>query len=87
MILETFKDFFSTIDYGIFDNNNGIGKLERVREYILKNNLDKILIYHITIHINTMIENLFHESKENLKEDCVQLQKLILYWYGDRYAD
>ena len=69
MIIETFRDICSTIDHGFFDNNNGIEKLEEVRDYILKNNLDKILIYHITIHINTMIENLFHEFNEKLKED------------------
>ena len=68
--METFKDILSTIDYGIVDNNpkdNGIEKLENVRHYILKINLDKILIWHITDHINTMIENLFHESNEKLK--------------------
>ena len=87
MVIENFKDIFSTIDYRIIDNNNGIEKLEKVRDYILKNNLDKILIYHITIHINTMIENLFHESDEKLKKDCIELRKLLLYWYDDRYAD
>ena len=86
MIIETFKDIFSTIDYEIIDNNNGIEKLEKVRDYILKNNLDKILICHITDQINTMTENLFHESNENLKEDCIELRKLLLYWYDDRYA-
>ena len=34
-----------------------------------------------------MIENLFHKSNEKLKEDCIELRKLILYWYDDRYAD
>ena len=87
MIIETFQDIFSTIGYGIIDNNNGIEKLEKVRDYILKNNLDKILIYHITIHINTMIENLFHESNEKLEEDCIEFRKFLLYWYDDRYAD
>ena len=29
MIIETFKDIFSTIDYEIMDNNNGIEKLEK----------------------------------------------------------
>ena len=87
MIIETFKDIFSTIDYGIIDKNNGIEKLEKVRDYKLKNNLDKILIDHITIHIKTMIENLFHQSNVKLKEDCIELRKLILYWYDDRYAD
>ena len=88
--METFKDILSTIDYGIVDNNpkhNGIERLEKVRNYILKNNLDKIRIWHITVHINTMIENLFHESNEKLKEDCVELRKLLLHWYGDEYAD
>ena len=87
MIIETFKDTFSTIDYRSFDNNNGIEKLEKVRDYVLKNNLDKILIYHITIHINILIENLFHESDEKLKEDCIELRNLLLYWYDDGYAD
>ena len=87
MIIETFKDIFSTIDYGIIDNINGIEKLEKVREYILKNNLDKILVWHITDQINTMIEKLFHESNEKLKEDCIDLRKLLLCWYDDRYAD
>ena len=87
MIKETFKDIFSSIDYGIIDNTNGIEKLEKVRDYILKNNLDKILIFHITFHINTMIENLFHESNDKLKEDCIELRKLLLYWYDDRYAN
>ena len=86
MIIETFKDIFSTNDYRIFDNNNGIEKLEKVRDYVLKNNLDKILIYHITIHIKTMIENLFHESNEKLK-DCIELRKLLLYWHDDRYSE
>ena len=84
MIIETFKDVFSTIDYGNIDNNIDIGKLEKVRDYILKNNLDKILIWHITDHINTMIENLFHESNEKLKENCIELRKLLLYWYADQ---
>ena len=73
MIIETFKDIFSTFDYRNIDNNNGIEKLEKFRDYIIKNILDKILIYHITIHINTMIENIFHESNEKLKEDCIEL--------------
>ena len=47
--------------------------MEKVRDYILKKIFDKILIYHITIHIITMIENLFHESNERLKEDCIEL--------------
>ena len=29
MIIETFKDIFSTIDYEIIDNNNGNEKLEK----------------------------------------------------------
>ena len=29
MITETFKDIFSTFDYEIIDNNNGIEKLEK----------------------------------------------------------
>ena len=33
-----------------------------------------------------MIENLFHESNEKLKEDCVELRKLLLNWYDDKYA-
>ena len=87
MIIETFVDIFSTLDYGIVDNNNVIEKLEKVRDYILKNNLDKSLIYHITVLINTMIENLCHGSDEKLRENCFELTKLLLYWYGDRYAD
>ena len=87
MIIETFKDTFSTIDYRIIDNNNCIEKLEKVRDYLSKKNLDKILICHITNHINTIIESLFHESNEKLKEDCIELRKLLLYWYDDRYAD
>ena len=85
MIIETFKDIFSTIDYGIIDKN-GSEKLEKVRDYIFKKNLDKILIYHITIHIKTMIENLFQESNEKLKEDCVELRKILLHWYDDKCA-
>ena len=90
MITDTFKDIFSTNDYGVLDNNtkyNGIERLEKFRNYILKNNLDKIPIWHITIHIKTMIENLFHESNEKLKEDCIELRKLLLHWYDDKYAD
>ena len=34
-----------------------------------------------------MIENLFHESNEKLKEDCIELRKFLLYWYDDRYAN
>ena len=44
-------------------------------------------IWHITDHINTMIENLFHESDEKLKEDCIELRKILLHWYDDKYAD
>ena len=62
-------------------------RLEKVRNYILKNNLDKILIWHITDHINTMIENLFHESNEKLKEDCIEFRKLLLHWYDDICAN
>ena len=80
MITETFKDILSTIDYGIVDNNpkyNGIERLEKVRNYALKNNLDKTLIWHITDHITPMIEKLFHESNEKLKEDSIELRKLL----------
>ena len=87
MITETFKDILSTIDYGIIGNNNGIEKIEKVLNYILKNNLDKILICHITIHIKAMIENLFHETNEKLNEDCIELRKLLLHWYDDKYAE
>ena len=87
MIIETLKDFFSTIDYGIIDKINGIEKLEKIRDYILKNNLERILICIVTIHKNTMIENLFHEPNEKMKEDCIELRKLLLYWYDDRYVD
>ena len=61
MITETFTEILSTIDYGIVDNNPknfGIERLEKIRIYILKNNLDKIPIWHITVLINIMIENL-----------------------------
>ena len=34
-----------------------------------------------------MIENLFHETDEKLKEDCIELRKLLLHWYDNRYAD
>ena len=34
-----------------------------------------------------MIENLFHESNEKLKENCIELRKLLLFWCDDRYAD
>ena len=34
-----------------------------------------------------MIENLFHESNEKLKEDCIELRKLLIHWYDDKYAD
>ena len=90
MITETFKDILSIIDYGIVHNNpknNGIERLEKVRNYIIKNNLDKIPVWHITSHINTMVENLFHESNEKLKGDCIELRKLLLHWYDDKYAD
>ena len=90
MTTDTFKDILSTIDYGIVDNNpkyNGIERLEKNRNYILKNNLDKITIWHIAVHINTVIENLIHESNEKLIEDCVELRKLLLHWYDDKYAD
>ena len=89
MMTETFEDILSTIDYGIIDNNsknNGIERLEKIGNYILKNNLDKIPIWHITVHINTKIENLFHGSDEKLKEDCIELRKILLHWYDDKYA-
>ena len=85
--METFNDILSNIVYMIDDNNpmyNGIEKLEKVRDFILKNNLDRILICHITDQINTMIENLFHESNEKFKEDCIELRKLLLHWYDVR---
>ena len=44
-------------------------------------------IWHIFDHINTMIENLFHESDEKLKEGCIELRKILLHWYDDKYAD
>ena len=87
---ETFKGILSTVNYEIVDNNpkyNGIERFEKFRNSILKNNLDKIPIWHITVHINNMIENLFHESNEKLKEDCIELRKLLLHWYDDKYAD
>ena len=90
MTTKTFKDILSTIDYGIFDNNPkycGIDRLEKVRNYILTNNVDMLEIWHITDHRNTMIENLFHESDEKLKEDCIELRKILLHWYDDKYAD
>ena len=79
--METFRDILSNID------DNGIEKLEKVRDYILRNNFDKIPICHITDHINTMIENLFHESNENFKEDCIELRKLLLHWYDVRHNE
>ena len=90
MKTETFRDILSTIDYGIVDKNskyNGIERLEIIRDYILKNNLDKIPIWHITVQINTMIENLLHKPSEKLKRDCFELRKLLLHWYDDKYAD
>ena len=68
MITDIFKDILSTIDYGIVDNNhkyNGIERLEKTRNYILKNDLDKIPKWHITVHINTMIENLVTNLMRN----------------------
>ena len=90
MVRETFKDILSLIDNGIVDNNpkyKGIERLEKDRNYILKNNLDKNFIWHITNQMNIMIENLFHESNEKLKEDCIELRKLLLHWYDDKNAD
>ena len=81
MIIQTFKDILSSIDYEIF-SHNVIEKLEKVCDYLLKNNLDKILICHITDHINTMIE-----SNEKLGEDYIELRKLILHWYDVRYNE
>ena len=34
-----------------------------------------------------MIENLFHKPNEKLKEDCIELRKLLLHWYDGKYAD
>ena len=82
MTTETFKDILSSIDYGIVDNNPkyiGIERLEKIRNSILKNILDKIPIWHITVHIKTMIENLFHETNEKLKEDCIELLNSLLH--------
>ena len=87
--METFKDILSTIDYGIVVDNPkycGIERLEKVRDYILKNNPDTICLWHITDHINPMIENLFHESDEKLKGDCVELRNLLLYWFDNKYV-
>ena len=81
MIIQTFKDILSSIVYEIIDNN-GIEKLEKVCDCLLKNNLDKILIWHITDHINTMIE-----SNKKLQEDSIELRKLILHWYDVRYNE
>ena len=78
MTTEPFKDILSTIDYAIVDNNPkyiGIERLEKIGNYILKNILDKFPVCHITVHINTMIENLLHESDEKLTEDCIELRK------------
>ena len=44
---------------------------------VLKNILDKILICHITNHISTMTENLFHESNEKLKEEYFYIGMMI----------
>ena len=71
MIIQTFRNILSSIE-----------KLEKVRDYILKNILDKILIWHITDHIITMIE-----SNEKLEEDYIELRKLIIHWYDVRYNE
>ena len=34
-----------------------------------------------------MIESLCHGSDEKLREDCIELRKLLLYWYADSYAN
>ena len=34
-----------------------------------------------------MIENLFQEFNEKLKENCIELRKFLLYWYDDRFVD
>ena len=81
MIIQSFKDILSSIDYEIIDNN-GIEKLEKVCDYLLRINLDKILIWHITDHIKTMFE-----SNRKLEEDYIELRKLILHWYDVRYNE
>ena len=37
--------------------------------------------------MNTMIESLFHESDEKMKEDCIEFKKFLLHWYDEIYAD
>ena len=44
---------------------------------VLENNLDKVLICHITNHINTVTEKVFHESNEKLKEDYYYIGVMI----------
>ena len=89
MEVKSFKDVLNVMDLAIVEVNDkfiGILYLKNIRNYFLvkwesESLKDMLSLPGVLSQINAIIENQFRFTNLQLKDDYIQLTKLILEWY------
>ena len=89
MEVKSFKNVLDIIDLAIVDNNakfDGILNLENIRNYLLakwetETVKDMLSLPGVLSQINAIKENHFRFTNLELKDDYIQLRKLVLEWF------
>ena len=84
MQVKSLKDILNIFDYGIVENNakfHGVYISENIRIYLLDEGREDVMSLSAMLsQINAIIENQFRFTNIQLKDDYIQLRKLILEW-------
>ena len=85
MGVKSVSDCLNIIDRAIVENIIGSSDLEDVHKYLLEKGQsdfieDRVALSIVISQINSMMENYYQFPEEYIKNEYVQLRKLILVW-------
>ena len=85
MEVETIADCLNIIDYFLVEGINTIRILESIHKFLIEKGqrdfiADRIVLSKVLSQITSMIENKYQFPEADLKNEYVQLRKIILLW-------
>ena len=85
MEVKSVSDCLNIIDFAIVENNIGSSDLEGIHKYLLEKREsdfieDRVALSKVLSQIISMVENYYQLPEEDIKNEYVQLRKLLLVW-------
>ena len=85
MEMKSISDCLNIIGDVIVENIGGISNLEIVHKYLLEKGQsefieDRVALSNVLSQINCIIEEYYKFGEEDIKNEYIQLRKLILFW-------